>query len=60
MTNVCKKTIKTSKKGQKLAKKGKKRVKKGENEQKSSKIDKISICQNKKRALLGKSALFVE
>ena len=44
MTNVYKKTIKTSKKEQKLAKMGKKRVKKGGNEQKSSKIDKIIIC----------------
>ena len=44
MTNVYKKTIKTSKKEQKLAKTGKKRVKKGENEQKRSKIDKIIIC----------------
>ena len=32
MTNVYKKTIKTSKKEQKLAKTGKKRVKKGKNE----------------------------
>ena len=44
MTNVYKKTIKTSKKEQNLAKMGKKRVKKGKNEQKSSKIDKIIIC----------------